>query len=136
MKNNQKEFDEMPVPWGSIYSCGDSLCHQKESRSFFINANQMPFCARCTAIWLGIVIGLFFMLLYNIPLSDKFVIVMIAGLIPIGFDGIGQLLGFWESNNIIRVATGLPIGIICGIAIAMIINETSEIVVSRKTKSN
>lgn len=136
VKNNQEKIENMPSPWGSIYSCGDSLCHQKPERSFFINENQMPFCARCTAIWLGIAIGLGLMTFYKIDLNEKFIFLILFGLIPIGFDGIGQLLGFWESNNFIRVATGLPIGIICGIAIGMIIDELGEIIISRKTKSN
>lgn len=134
--NNKDTTDDLSAPWSFVYKCGDSLCHQKASRSFFINGNQMPFCSRCTAIWLGLAIGLGFMLFYKIELNEKFVIFMIIGLIPIGFDGVGQLLGLWESNNFVRVVTGLPIGIISGIAIGIIIDELSEIVSSIKTKSS
>jgi uncharacterized membrane protein len=136
VKNNQEKIQDMPFPWNLIYRCGDSLCHQKSTRSFFINQNQMPFCARCTAIWLGMLIGLGFMLFYKINLDRKFLIFIMIGLIPIGIDGFGQLFNLWESTNIMRVITGLLIGIICGIAIGIIIDELIEIKNLIKTKSN
>ena len=134
VSDNQKTIDKLPFPWGAIYGMGDRLCHQKAERSFFINGNQMPFCSRCTAIWLGITIGLGFMVFYKIELNKKFVLLIILGLVPIGLDGVGQLFGFWESNNIIRLITGLLIGIVSGIAIGIIIDESREIYNSRKTK--
>ena len=119
-------IDEIPAPWGSIYGCGDRLCHQKAERSFFINENQMPFCVRCTAIWLGLAIGLGFLVFYKIELNAKFIIVILIGLLPIGIDGLGQLFGFWESTNLVRLITGLLIGFVCGVAIGLIIDEVRD----------
>jgi uncharacterized membrane protein len=136
VSDNKKIIDKLSFPWSVVYGCGDRLCHQKAERSFFINGNQMPFCARCTAIFLGLAIGLGFMVFYKIKLDEKFVLLIILGLVPIGLDGIGQLFGFWESNNIIRLITGLLVGFVCGIAIGIIIDESREIYNSRKTKSN
>jgi uncharacterized membrane protein len=96
----------------------------------------MPFCSRCTAIWLGLAIGLGVMVFYRIQLNEKFLFVVIAGLAPIGIDGIGQLFGFWESTNIMRVVTGLIIGIACGISIGIIIDEIKTIHLFKKTKSS
>ncbi len=127
VENNEKQISEMEAPWGSIYSAGDILCHQKASRSFFINENQMPFCARCTAIWLGLCAGIGFMLFYKMPLDEKFFYLMVIGAVPIGIDGVGQLLGYWESTNLTRVITGLLIGVITGLAIGIIIDETIDI---------
>lgn len=121
--DNEEAFENMAVPWNFVYGCGDRLCHQKAERSFFLNENQMPFCGRCTAIWFGLVIGLGIMLFYRIELDEKFLLLMFLGIIPIGIDGIGQLLEFWESTNLMRVLTGLLTGIICGVAIALIIDE-------------
>ena len=121
--DNKASIDKMSFPWNLVYSVGDRLCHQKAERSFFINDNQMPFCSRCTAIWLGMAIGLGIMILYKIQLDEKFLIAIILGMVPIGVDGVGQLFDFWESTNVIRVMTGLLIGIICGIAIGLIIDE-------------
>ena len=130
--DNQEKINNMTAPWDSIYGCGDRLCHQKEDRSFSINGNEMPFCARCTAIWLGLVIGLGFMIFYKINLDEKFIILIFIGLFPIGIDSFGQLFRLWESNNIIRVITGVLTGFICGLAIGIIIDEFRDIFISRK----
>jgi uncharacterized membrane protein len=123
VSDNEYTIDNMNFPWSFVYSAGDRLCHQKAERSFFVNGNQMPFCSRCTAIWLGLAFGLGFMVFYRVKLNERFVVAILLGLVPIGIDGIGQLLGFWESTNVIRVITGLLIGVLCGIAIGVIIDE-------------
>ena len=127
LQDNKDNFDEMPFPINSIYSFGDYFCHQKSDRSLFINENQMPFCSRCTAIWFGIAIGLAFMVFYVINLNNKFLLVIIIGILPLAIDGIGQLVGFWESTNLIRFITGILTGLICGLAIGVIIDEIIEI---------
>jgi len=40
-----------------VYSFGDLNCHQMEDRSIIINGNQMPLCARDTAIFIGLLYG-------------------------------------------------------------------------------
>jgi uncharacterized membrane protein len=132
--DNEKLIDELPSPWNAIYGGGDRLCHQKEERSFIFNGNQMPFCSRCTAIWLGLAIGLGIMVFYTIQLDYKFLLLIIIGLVPLGIDGVGQLFKFWESTNIIRVITGVLVGIICGLAIGIIVDEIREIFISKKQK--
>jgi len=133
--DNQEVISHMPAPWNFVYSCGDSLCHQKADRSFFINGNQMPFCSRCTAIWLGLAIGLGIMVFLKIKLDSKLIILILISLIPIGVDGLGQLIGLWESSNITRVITGILIGIVSGIAIGVIIDEIKEIILNRTKNS-
>ena len=125
--DNENVIQNMSFPWDAVYSSGDRLCHQRADRSLFLNGNEMPYCSRCTAIWLGLAIGLGFMVLYTLELNEKFLIAIALGLIPIGIDGIGQLLGFWESTNVVRILTGLPAGIICGVAIGIILEELRTI---------
>jgi len=134
VSDNKKIIDKLSFPWGVVYSCGDRLCHQKVERSFFINGNQMPFCSRCTAIWFGIAIGLGFMIFYKIKLTSNFLFLIFLGFVPIFIDGFGQLFGFWDSSNIIRVLTGLLVGFVSGIAIGIIIDETLDIYNDRKNK--
>jgi uncharacterized membrane protein len=83
----------------------------------------MPFCSRCTAIWLGLTAGLAVMLFYHVKLNSIFMIILILSLFPIGIDGGGQLIGLWESTNISRTLTGLIIGVPVGIALGVIIDE-------------
>lgn len=123
ISDNDATLRMMSFPWNMVYSVGDRLCHQMPERTLFLNGNQMPFCARCTAVWIGIAIGLGFMVMYTFVLQEKFLLLILLALVPIGVDGVGQLLGFWESNNIVRVLTGLPAGMICGVAIGVIIDE-------------
>ena len=135
ISDNIEKIKSIQTPWNYLYSLGDSMCHQKSERSFFINGNQMPFCSRCTAIILGIALGIGFMFFYKFELDDRFIFIMLIGFIPIGIDGVGQLFGFWESTNLIRVITGLLVGIVTGIAIGIIIDEVSAIQL-KKAKSN
>jgi len=123
LSDNENLITEINQPWSFVYSAGDRLCHQISDRSFFINGNQMPFCSRCTAIWLGLAIGLGFMVFYKVELNEKFIFFLIFSIIPIGIDGFGQLFGFWQSTNIIRVLTGLLIGLVCGVGLGVIIDE-------------
>lgn len=127
VSDNQEIIEKIPFPINIVYTLGDSLCHQKVERSFFINGNQMPFCSRCTAIWLGLTIGLGFMIFYKNVLNDKFLIIILIGIVPIVIDGVGQLLGLWESINIIRFITGLLAGIVTGLAIGIIIDELIDL---------
>jgi uncharacterized membrane protein len=94
----------------------------------------MPICSRCTAIWLGLAFGVGFMFFYRIELDEKFIFFIIIGVVPIAVDGLGQLFGFWESTNIVRVITGLLVGFVCGVAIGLIIDEIKTIRSFKKTK--
>jgi len=123
VSDNDAVIREMPFPWNAVYSVGDQFCHQKPERSLFLNGNEMPFCSRCVAIWVGLAFGLGFMVLYSIELNEKFFIAIIFSLVPMGVDGIGQLLGFWESTNVVRILTGLPAGMVCGVALGIIFDE-------------
>lgn len=123
VSDNDHVFRSMSFPWGSIYSCGDRMCHQIPERSFILNENQMPFCVRCTAIWIGLAVGLGFMVVFSFELNEKFFAVLLLSLLPLGLDGVGQLLGFWESTNIVRLLTGIPAGLLGGVAIGLIIDE-------------
>jgi uncharacterized membrane protein len=134
ISDNEDTINDMDFPWNFVYSIGDRLCHQKAERSFFINNNQMPFCSRCTAIWLGFAIGLGFIVFYTVQLNEKFLFAVMLSVIPIGVDGVGQLFGFWESTNIIRVITGLLIGVVCGVALGVIVDEIKTIHIFKKIK--
>ena len=66
------------------------------------------------------------MVLYTILLEEKFLLVILTGIIPIAIDGIGQLFGLWESTNAIRAITGILAGIVCGVALGVIRDEIAS----------
>ena len=135
ISDNYEDTENIPIPFNFVYSAGDRLCHQKAERSFFINGNQMPFCSRCTAIWIGLVIGLLVMIFYKIDFDEKILFLLLIGIAPLGIDGFGQLFGLWESLNLIRLLTGLFTGVVCGIAFGVIIDEFKDMYINRARKS-
>ncbi len=126
VSDNEEIIRDMPLPWNVVYRIGDRLCHQKAERSLFINGNQMPFCARCTGIWLGLIAGISLLLVYTFEINERFLGLVISGLIPIGIDGVGQLIGLWSSTQILRLFTGLIAGIVMGVALGVIIDEIQK----------
>jgi len=135
ISENKGTIDKIPPPWNVAYEVGDKMCHQKSERSFFLNNNQMPFCSRCMAIWFGLAIGLFLLIFYKFELDERFIIIIFIGILPIAFDGLGQLFEFWESTNLIRVITGFLMGFVCGISIGVIVDEVKDIISSKKQNS-
>lgn len=82
-------------------------CHQKPERSFFYKGQQFPICARCTGIYVGFLIMPF--TLFNIiQLSFLFSLVII---LPSFIDGFIQSQTTYESNNWIRLITGIFAGV-------------------------
>lgn len=81
------------------------MCHQFEERSFFIGVRQFPVCARCTGIYVGLLIGsiVSFIYLPHISVCLTFIAIMIV-------DGSVQLKTQYESTNIRRFVTGLFFG--------------------------
>jgi len=133
-------WSELNPIWALAYGFGDLNCHQKHERSWEINGNQMPVCARDIGIFMGFSIGcLFFGVrgfnrwtvrdsflsvlpdkwLHGIYEKDRRMMAMLSvmalGLIPMGVDGFTQLLlDSYESNNMLRIVTGAGSGFVGG----------------------
>lgn len=113
---NEAQFSRLhPVPH-AVYWLGDAECHQISERSYFLNGNQMPFCSRDVGLFAGFPVGLGFLSFRRIVLNP---LLALIGLIPIGLDGGLQLVTSYESNNLLRVTTG----IVAGIAFSLIIAQ-------------
>ncbi|MFH0861780.1 MAG: DUF2085 domain-containing protein [Candidatus Altiarchaeota archaeon] len=85
------------------------FCHQLPERSLFLWGVQAPVCARCFGIYAGILAGT---ILYAV-LSDKKVPgrhIIIAAALPLVLDGATQFVGLRESNNALRLVTGVIFG--------------------------
>ena len=133
-------WSELNPVWALAYGFGDINCHQKHERSWEINGNQMPVCARDIGIFSGFSLGCLFFLLRGFnrwTVRDTFLsvfnderlievyendrrmmamlLIMGIGLIPMGIDGSTQLLlNSYESNNLLRIITGLGSGFVGG----------------------
>ena len=94
----------------AVYAAGSFICHQRPERSFHIEAAQLPVCARCLGVYTGAAIGALSRL---VPGSDPPVSVrtaLIVGVVP-ALVTIGLEWTVWDPGNIVRGASGVPIGI-------------------------
>ena len=84
-----------------------TICHCRPDRSFFWKGKQFPVCARCT----GTLVGFAFLPLFALKvLCLNFIWALILH-VPALIDGGTQALKWRESNNILRLATGIALGI-------------------------
>ncbi len=126
------KWDKLSVYHKAVYTFSDFNCHQKHNRSYTINENQMPVCARDVGIFIGLSFGFLFMsfaeldydyknvllriLHIDTSISErkKIAILIVLGalfVLPIALDGGIQLVTSYESNNPLRTTTGLLFGV-------------------------
>ncbi len=121
--DNEDLFDQVhPLPH-AIYWIGDGECHQLANRSYFLNGNQMPFCARDVGLFAGVAIGFGVVTFMLIKINPLFAL---AGIAPLGVDGTVQMFTDYESTNILRLATGLVAGAACALLLAHFIFALQE----------
>ncbi len=120
--DNPWVWGKFPFPVSAMYAFGDVLCHQELGRSFVINENQLPFCARCMGIWIGLAVGLAALCFFKISVDFRLVLVLVLCCVPLGIDGFGQLFGWWSSSQISRLLTGLFCGVGLGAAFGAVLS--------------
>lgn len=129
----QNRWEDLNLYARVVYSLGDYNCHQKSSRSYYLNENQLPVCSRDTGLAIGFVFGsLLFVIAipYEDPLRmlltpilrervfsmSKKVVITISitfiavFMLPMAADGLIQGLTAYESTNTIRIITGILFG--------------------------
>lgn len=105
---------------------GYSVCHRITDRSFTIAGRQLPLCARCTGMYLGVVLTFIVLVLAGRhrwsqlpPFRVLFVLIGLIGIM--GIDGLNSYSHFfpnvphiYEPRNWLRLLTGLGAGIAMG----------------------
>jgi len=91
------------------------FCHGIPERCLYLWGVPMPICARCTAIYAGLILS--FVVFLILPRMRESVarIVLYAALVPMAVDGLTQLAGLRLSTNPLRLETGLLAGVAFGI---------------------
>ena len=132
-------WSELNPIFAFTYAFGDLNCHQKHERSWEINGNQMPVCARDIGIFLGFALGAalfgwrglnrwtirdtflsvfpddFLQTTYaNDNRTRDMAILLTLGIVPMAIDGFTQLLTDYESVNPLRLVTGMAAGMVIG----------------------
>lgn len=132
--DNEDQFEDLGVLPHVMYRIGDVECHQLANRSYFINGNQMPFCARDLGIFVGLAAGFGLVSFYPFRPNPFY---LLLGLVPMGIDGGLQLVTEYESTNPLRLATGALAGLSLSLLLAVyifVIAEDRQKIASTKEK--
>lgn len=117
---NWNSIDKMNPFAASIYLFGGMFCTEISDHSYYLNGNQMPFCARCTGIFIGLIVGMLIAVIFN-PKVSIFLIGL--AIVPILIDGGLQLITTYQSTNPLRIATGL----LAGVAVSLYLSNVANI---------
>ncbi len=125
------KWEDLPPYQRAVYTFGDLNCHQKQERSYYLNGNQMPICARDVGVFMGGCVGLLLMsfvkggknlkdllldmMNFDLSMSERkkaVVLILIGALfaLPLILDGSIQLVTDYESFNQLRTLTGVLFG--------------------------
>lgn len=110
-----------------LYLIGGSVCHRIGERSILLGGRLLPMCARCTGIYSTFFISSVLLFLFKRWNGNKVpeiaaVIFAAISFLPFMIDGTGSYLGFWETNNLIRIITGVFAGYSLPIFFILLIN--------------
>jgi uncharacterized membrane protein len=100
----------------AVYTMGDIECHQIAARSYYLNGNELPICSRDFGLSIGLLAGMVVGLLYVRRINPM---ILAMGILPILIDGGLQSVSSYQSNNTLRIITG----IVAGIATALLLCE-------------
>lgn len=114
---------------GLTYAFGSLICHQRPERSFYIDAAQLPVCARCFGLYAGAALGLIAGLKPCATLRRSGRLswwrspsglrkLLIAAALPTAITWSSEVLGLWSPANLTRFIAALPLGA----AVAVTIN--------------
>ena len=107
------------------------VCHQDPERTFSFGDAVMPLCARCTAIYLFLGLALASGLLAGRASSSRVLgyaaLAAAAGCGVTLLQWLGAHAGFWSSNHLSRLLTGLP----CGAGLGWLLSEALALRLAR-----
>jgi uncharacterized membrane protein len=109
---------------GKANAVGYAICHRISDRSLSAFGHQLPLCARCTGIYMGVMTGLGIMVASGRSRVTKlptWQVGTVLGLfvVILGIDGVNSYLhlfpnfegGLYEPNNTLRLITGVFTGL-------------------------
>ena len=115
------------------YSIKDCIEHDTSNRTksnIVMNLDgllgyKMSVCARCLGIYVGMLLGGLLYLIFFKFNNDKMLppIYLILLIAPLAIDGLTQLVGLRESDNTLRLLTGLVSGIIVPFYLFPLLNK-------------
>jgi len=112
-----------------MHALGYGLCHQLPERSFIAGGLQAPVCARDTGIYVGVLISLVVVAALHRgerprefpPLRVWAILALLVA--AMGWDGVTSYAGLRDSNNLLRLVTGLGTGYAVGVVLVPMLND-------------
>jgi uncharacterized membrane protein len=96
----------------SIYRIFANVCHQLPERSFYLAGHQFAVCARCTGLYAGFTLAVFFYPLIRpikTTVSPPRTWLFVAA-VPLAVDFSLGFLGIWQNTHTSRLLSGFLLG--------------------------
>jgi uncharacterized membrane protein len=119
---------------------GFATCHRLPARSLFVDGHQLPLCARCTGIYIGMLTGWTYLIARRRLRAAQFptrpmLAVLIGFIAVMGVDGINSTLmlipgapHLYETENWMRMFTGS----LYGIAVSLLLTPYVAVTIWRE----
>jgi uncharacterized membrane protein len=121
---------------GKADAIGYAICHRLDLRSFHLGDRQLPLCARCTGIYLGVLLGMFTLAALGrgraggLP-AGRVLVVLVGFIAVMGLDGVNSYLTLfpglphlYEPSNTLRMVTGTLNGLALAGLMYPVLNQT------------
>ena len=120
---------------GKADAVGYAICHQIYERSFTVNGQAIALCARCTGMYLGVVVAVVYQFFLGKRRAEwphsKFLVVLGVFFLAFAVDGSNSALKLflgdgllYEPSNTMRVITGMGMGLTLGVMVLPTFNQT------------
>lgn len=90
------------------------FCHGIPDRCLTLWGAKMPICARCTAIYIGLVMAAGWFRMLPLLRERTARILLFVAILPMAIDGLSQLAHLRQSTNELRLVTGFLAGLAFG----------------------
>ena len=99
--------------WDKVYNIFLDLpiCHRLPDRTFKVKNWYFPVCSRCTGFYIGAFSYFIYVYFFYVDYTPTLIMIAFLMIIPTFLDGLTQFFGLRESNNILRLFTGLIGGV-------------------------
>ena len=121
---------------GKADAVGYAVCHRIDVRSFHMGLRQLPLCARCSGMYLGVMLGLAYqaVIARRRGALPRWPVWVVLGLfvLAFGIDGVNSYLhlfpgapSLYEPQNWLRLLTGTGMGLAMAAMIFPAFNQTA-----------
>jgi uncharacterized membrane protein len=109
----------------AVYGFGSFICHQLPERSFHLGGFQLPVCARCLGVYVGVPAGIAYASMWPGRRRMAFDIgasalrrLALALAAPTIVTVVLEAIGVWQTSNVTRALAGAPLGVFAGLVVA------------------